>query len=263
MSDLHNRLEFATYLAHKAGDIMLRHFQIGVKKDDKSDGTPITIADSAINTLVIEAVKESYPDEGVRGEEASNHKEGAEYVWVCDPIDGTIPYTFGLPVSNFSLALVKNGKPVLGVVYDPYMKRLYHAVTGEGAFVNDQRIHVSTARTLAEGKYIAFANQKLPFYDAGNLSNEIIKRGLWQCSFWCYTTEAMLVATGQLISSLSGYAAAHDIAAVKVIVEEAGGKVTDLFGNEQRYDQPIKGAFISNGLTHDELVEMVKPHLTI
>lgn len=261
MLDLQERLKFATDLAYQAGEIMLKYFQIGVAKEDKADGSPVTVADREVNELVIEEVKKHYPNDGVLGEEASYKKDNAEYLWVCDPIDGTIPYTFGLPVSKFSLALVKDGQPVIGIIYDPFEKQLYHAVKNNGAYLNDTKLSVSAAKTLKEGKYLSFANHSLPFYDGGDLARETHKQKLFNLILLCFTAEAMLIASGQTIGCFMGYPTAHDLAAVKVIVEEAGGKVTDLFGNEQRYDQPIKGGIVSNGLVHEELIKLVKPYL--
>lgn len=262
MSDLHHRLEFATKLAYLAGDIMLKYFQVGIEKEAKADGSPVTIADKAINDLVIQQVKQEYVNDAVLGEEASYDKEDAEYLWVCDPLDGTVAYTFGVPVSQFSLALVKNGEPIVGVLYDPYMKRLYHAVKGEGAYLNEQKIQVNKESEL-RGNVISSQMQQMPLFDSADLIKEIQRRNINTCVFRCFTGESALVASGQFVGSILGYPTAHDIAAVKVIVEEAGGKVTDLFGNDQRYDQSVKGAIVSNGLVHDELVALVKPYLTI
>ncbi len=261
MSDSQDYLNFAIHLAHQAGEIMLKHFTIGVEKQDKADGTPVTIADKAINHLVIKSIKENYPEHAIQGEEASYLKKGAEYVWVCDPIDGTIPYTFGTPISQFFLAVVKNGEPILGVLYDPYMKRLYHAVKGEGAFLNKQKIQVNSHTNLQTGKYLALPSQKTPLLDSGSLLHEANRRGLWSCNFLCFTYEAVMIATGQFVGNIFGYSSAHDVAAIKVIVEEAGGKVTDLLGKEQRYDQSINGAIVSNALVHDELVNLIKEYL--
>src|SRR6185369_16230217 len=116
-------LQFARGLADQAGAIMLEHFQVGVAKRDKAeaDNTPVTIADTQINRLVIEAVRAKHPTHAVIGEEESHPADGVEFTWVCDPIDGTIPYTMGIPTNLFSLALVDGeGQPVVAVVYDPY-----------------------------------------------------------------------------------------------------------------------------------------------
>lgn len=241
---------------------MLKHFQIGVAKEIKADGTPITIADTTINTMVIDAVATTYPQDGVLGEEASSMKEHPEYLWVCDPLDGTIPYVFGIPISMFSLALVKDGEPVLGVLYDPYMKRLYHAIKGEGAYLNEQKLHVNDEKTLTKN-FIAVPSKSRNLFDVGGLLQETVKRDINTCVFRCFTAEAILIATGQFVGNIFGHQTAHDVAAIKVIVEEAGGKVTDLMGNDQRYDRPTRGAIISNGLLHNELVALVKPYLTL
>lgn len=257
MSDLQNYLKFAEQAAYKAGQIMLKHFQIGIAKEDKEDGSPVTIADREVNHFVIEAVKKAYPGHAVLGEEESHAKEGAEYVWVCDPIDGTIPFMHGIPTNQFSLALVHNGQPIVGVIYDPYMKRLYKAMTAGGAFMNDFKLHVNDKSSLA-GNFIAAPTHQMPLLDSVNLLSNLSKHGLKSYCHFCITYEAVYVALGQFVGTVFGHPSAHDIAAIKIIVEEAGGKVTDLFGNEQRYDQPIKGAIISNGKVHDELTALVK-----
>lgn len=134
--------DVAIELAKSAGDTMRHHFTIGMKITWKADKTPVTIADTKINALVIKVIKDTFPTHGVLGEEASDYEVGDKYLWVCDPIDGTIPYSHGIPTSVFSLALVKDGEPILGVVYDPFMERMFFAQKGEGAFMNEQIINV-------------------------------------------------------------------------------------------------------------------------
>jgi len=249
-------LDFATSLAHQAGEIMLDYFKIGVEHIAKHDKSPVTEADIKINNLVIEKVKQKFPDHGVLGEEASWNLP-SKMTWVCDPIDGTRPFLYGLPYSVFSLALVKDGVPVLAVVYDPYSKRLYRAETGEGAYMNDQKLSVNNKTDLEHsivgaGKHSSFEN-----LDCAKLFKEIIAKIHRTITLQCVVQEAMLIATGQIEGNIFVSDTAHDIAAIKLIVEEAGGKVTDLYGNEQRYDQPIRGALISNGYIHDELMQIV------
>lgn len=241
---------------------MLKHFQIGIEKEDKDDGSPVTVADKAINSMVIEEVKKNYPHDGVLGEEESHKKEDAEYVWVCDPIDGTTPFMQGIPTNQFSLALVHNGQPVVGVLYDPYMKRLYTAVKGNGAFLNDTKIQVNDKGSLA-GNFVSSPTHQVPLFRSEKVLDYLSNYDVKTFCLFCITYEAACVASGQFVGNLFGYPTAHDIAAIKVIVEEAGGKVTDLEGNEQRYDQPINGAIISNGLVHDQLVELVKSYLKV
>lgn len=239
---------------------MRRHLQIGIAAESKEDGTPVTIADTEIDNLVVEAVKSTYPEHAILSEEGDISPTPAEYTWVCDPLDGTQPYTFGVPVSMFSLALVKNGVPILGVMYDPYEKRMYHAIKGEGAYLNGKKLAASEQLTLA-GNHVALPGSKEALLNSAGLLNEAIQSNIKTFTFVCVTAEAALVATGQIVANVYGHSSPWDIAAIKIVVEEAGGKVTDLHGNEQRYDQPIRGAVVSNGLVHDELVGLVKGYL--
>jgi len=129
-------LGFAKKLATEAGEVMLKYFlSTEIATIEKSDKTLVTKADTDINRLVIDKISEKYPTHSVWGEEQSLEIEGSFYTWVCDPVDGTVPFAKGIPVSTFSLALVdSNGKSILGVVYDPFQKRLYEATRGGGLF---------------------------------------------------------------------------------------------------------------------------------
>lgn len=254
-------LAFATKLAHAAGEIMLQHFQIGVATEIKaSEGnTPVTVADKAINQLVVESVRSTYPNHAVSGEEQSLANEGAPYTWVCDPIDGTIPYSAGIPTNVFSLALVDNsdGQPIVAVVHDPYMKRLYTAVKGQGAFVNGERAHVNHVAVFADAM-IGTSSQRSKLVDATALKERIIGTCFRQMCFNSTIYEAMLVATGQFAGQAFVGAGAYDVAAAALIVREAGGKATDIFGDNQRYDDQVRGSLMSNGLVHDELVRLAR-----
>jgi fructose-1,6-bisphosphatase/inositol monophosphatase family enzyme len=251
-------LNFAKQLAEQAGEIMLTYFKLGVEHETKSDATPITIADTQINKMVIDAVAEQYPLQSVLGEEESSDATDTEFLWVCDPIDGTIPFTLGIPTSLFSLALVQNGVPVLGVLYDPYLKRMFTAIKGQGAYMNGEKLQVSTE--VSPKGYTTFPVVQYGVTDTAGLVGEAIRDGLRSFSLCCITYESVLVASGQVAGAVFPGKTPWDIAAVKVIVEEAGGKVTDLYGNEQRYDRSISGAIVSNGAMHDQLVGLVKKH---
>jgi fructose-1,6-bisphosphatase/inositol monophosphatase family enzyme len=252
-------LEFAKKIALQAGEIMLKHFHVDVEQREKSDNTIVTVADEEINQLVIDEVGRIYPDHSVFGEEASNDNNH-EYAWVCDPIDGTVPYSKGLPVSVFSLALVKDGVPIVGVVYDPFMKRLYSAVKNEGAFLNDVPIQVSTndleRHSIVNVEWWAEAE-----YDIDTPLHQLsLDTKTYVLHLGTVIDAACYVAAGRYEACVfAGTTGKNvDIAAVKVIVEEAGGKVTDLFGNEQRYDGDIKGAIISNGKVHEQLLQSLQ-----
>ena len=260
---MEEELRFAKDLAIEAGEIMLKFFQIGVASEAKAgeDNTPVTIADKAINSRVIEAIRNRYPDHAVIGEEERYERKGAEYTWVCDPIDGTIPFVMGIPTNVFSLALVNpEGQPMIAVVYDPYMRRLFFALKGGGAFVNDAPIHVNRVSELDKA-LIGNSGAQSKVLKAADFKAAVIATCYRPLILSCVIYEAMLVATGQLAASVFPGSGCHDAVTAKLIVEEAGGKVTDIFGHEQRYDLPVKGAIVSNGILHDEIVALALKYI--
>lgn len=265
MNDITEYLKFSKAVAQEAGAIMKRHFQTQLKIDLKAGDEIVTVADREVNQMVIDKVTSTYPDHGIDGEEAS-HGLGAQYLWVCDPIDGTNPFAMELPISVFSLALVVDGEPVLGVIYDPYNDRMYSAARREGAFMNDDPIKVDS-KGFGPGRAVRMNVDWWPSSDYPNLLRAMEKlsreKNVYLLSPGSTTHMAALVARGEFVASVfSGTKGKNvDIAAAKIIVEEAGGKVTNLFGDEQRYDQPIKGAIVSNGVVHDDIVAYLKKEL--
>jgi len=115
-------LEFAKKLAKEAEEISLKYFSFEVERIIKEDNTPLTKADTEINDLVIKRINEIYPEHSIYGEEKSELKENSKYIWVCDPIDGTMPFSNGLPIFTFSIALVdqSNGLPIKQLVFQIY-----------------------------------------------------------------------------------------------------------------------------------------------
>lgn len=254
---------FAKNFAKKAGQIMRDSFDLGMSKDWKDDVTPVTQADLKINKLLIEEVKSKWPYHSIKGEEASDVNEGSEYIWVCDPIDGTIPFSHGVPICMFSLALTKNGKSILGVTYDPFGDRLFFASQNEGAYLNDRKISVSKASNLkgVVGEYEMF---KGAHFDITRLAEHLcLKEDVKLIRMASFVYPSSLVAAGEFGFTIFPHTTAHDAAAVKIIIEEAGGKVTDLFGNDQKYDRDIQGVIVSNGILHDKLVNLSKQMVKI
>ncbi len=249
--------EFAIELARQAGEIMRKNFTLGMKREWKDDNTPLTATDKTINSLVLQAVKARYPGHSIIAEEGSHIIKNSEYVWVCDPVDGTIPFSHGISAFSFSLALTKNGESVLGVVYEPIMSKLFIATKGQGAYCNDIPITVSKSLSLESGLiYSTIGNATVT--DVYNVPKFLGERGALHINICSSVLAGALVSCGEFLGAIHGWNKPWDGAAVKIIVEEAGGKVTDILGKEQRYDEDIKGFIASNGLIHDKLVELVQ-----
>jgi len=255
-------LDFALKIAKKAGKIMRSNFKIGMTKVWKDDHSPLTATDLAINKLVIDSVKKTFPNHSVIAEEGSLDIKGKEYIWVCDPVDGTLPFSHGVPTAAFSLALTKNGESILGVVCDPFMNRLLYAEKGKGAFMNGNPINVSTNTTLAHTALNVDGPINDNYYSLSSLPKllDIEKAKITKFSSLVYG--GMLVALGEYSGAVCTGKYPWDIAALKVIVEEAGGKVTNIYGKDQLYNQQLEGALITNGLIHDRLLQLVSESLS-
>ena len=249
---------FAENFAKQAGEIIQKNFRLGMDKEWKEDNTPVTATDIEINDLLLDSVAKEFPGHNVLAEEKSRLGKDSEFVWVCDPVDGTIPFSAGIPICTFSLALVKNGESILGVVADPLGDRFFIAEKGQGAFLNGAKIRVSTVSDL-RGQTANCDTFETAYYDSYKLSGYLrMVKGVKLLTLCSFVYSAVLAAAGELAFSIFPHTTAHDAAAVKIIVEEAGGKVTDLFGNEQRYDKPINGALVSNGFLHGKLTDLIK-----
>jgi myo-inositol-1(or 4)-monophosphatase len=251
----HKELEVASNIAREAGVIMRQYFDIDQEREWKDDGTPVTIADTAINRLVIERIVEAFPEDGVIGEEESNTEYGMGRKWFCDPIDGTKAYTWGVATAMFSLGLVVDGVPVVGVVYNPFIDMLYYASRDGGAYANDRQIHVAAVH-LKEGTVAVTSNLDKLRSDNTFLHN-LVAKGIRTASFSGAVCKCVLVASGRFAGYVEDMVGTYDISASQVIVEEAGGKITDLQGEPLSYLQPFRGAIVSNGLVHGELVAML------
>lgn len=256
-SDFTKEREFAIEMAYMAGDRMRKYAEMDHQVERKGDNSPVTIADKKINTKLIESVKEIFPDQGVLGEEES-YKPERDKLWVCDPIDSTASFILHTPLSMFSLAFVDDGTVRVAVTYNPWTDELFVAVKDAGATKNDKPIRVSE-RDWGENAIVVSVSD--PGHN--NYPTDSPEAALWIRSGGNHLShvgggvfKCMMIAQGYADGFIFPFDGAHDIAAAKLIVEEAGGKVTDLDGNDQRYDRAINGAIISNGRIAKHLQEI-------
>lgn len=248
-------LSLAKNIAKEAAHAIHENFTFNAEVEWKSDESPLTKTDIAINAMVIEKIGKVFPDHAVLGEEESTKDiKKSEYVWVCDPIDGTFAFSHGSRTSTFSLALCKNGNPVVAVVADPYFNDLYYTSLGGGSFRNSDKIKVSSATNFNnQGVEIAVNN-----YEVGDYIKQLKSDSVFMTCHYSFVYGSKLVSSGHYAGSVFRWEKPWDCAAVKLLIEEAGGKTSDLEGNNQRYDRPINGFIGSNGLVHDELVKAAR-----
>ncbi len=252
-------IETARNLAKKAGEVMRKNFTLSMKKEWKDERSPVTETDIVINDMVLKGIKACYPGHNILSEEGSDFSEESEYVWICDPVDGTHNFSHGIPTATFALSLVRDGAPILGVIYDPFLDRMYSAEKGKGAYMNDTTISVST-NPILKSTIIGMGKMKkvrnlFPDMEEGYGHGVSFITGLST-----HYTSA-LVAAGEFAASVFGGTSPHDMAASAIIVTEAGGRATDLNGKvPERYDRDIEGQLCSNGVLHDQLLELMRSH---
>jgi histidinol-phosphatase len=234
-------LELALRLADAADPLSLGRFRSGIAFETKPDLTPVTEADRAVEAEIRKLLADARPDDAVLGEEEGASGSGARR-WIVDPIDGTRNYARGVPVWATLIALEDSGSVRLGVASAPALGRRWWAERGGGAFADGDRIGVSSVERV-EDAVVSFAYE--------NAVPEIASRA-WHVrgfgDFWAH----MLVAEGAVDGAVDATGINEwDLAAVQVIVEEAGGRFSD-FAGVSRIDGGA--AVTSNGLLHDALL---------
>ncbi len=256
MSDLYKKV--AQEVAYEAGAIMRENFKLGMNKKWKEDHSPVTETDHAINSLVIKKINKNFPEHNIISEEGDGVKTASDFIWICDPVDGTHNFSHGVPTSTFVLALTEKGIPILGLIYDPFLDRMFFAEKGKGATLNEKEIHVSQSKefkrtVIGIGKWGGPAN----LFPVGE---ELRGRDVRLIAGLSIAFMGALVAAGEFSAILFGGTEPHDTVAIKIIVEEAGGTVTDLYGNIESNGGKIKGQLASNGIIHDDLVSIIKKY---
>lgn len=252
-------LENAVALARQAGEIGRSIFTTARESTWKSDNTPVTEADIAINDLVIREISRLYPGHAIIGEESSQPHAGADHVWVCDPIDGTIPYALGIPTSAFSLGLVVDGVTEVGVIYDFHADRMYTAERGKGAFCNGKPMVAFTGTSLratvtdVEGIWWS----GFPVGELTELPTLLEREGSKILKVCSMVYAGLLVGRGELAGMISRGDKPWDVAAMDIVIREAGGCVTDLRGNPLRCDGPIPGSVVCGAGVQDAYLSLI------
>ncbi len=246
-------------IAFLAGGVMKTYFtHFGMERVVKTDTTPLTVADTEINRLVIDHVRKLSTEVDIVGEEESDRTNNPWQI-VCDPIDGTFPYTWGMPVSTFMLGLLYMGVPVMGVIYDPFTDRIYYAEKGKGAWMNKGvPLKVSSAKTRKDRLVVGYVSWPGCQYNILKVCQHLEDAGVTLVNFCSIGYIEAAVATGEFAGTLFPGTKHHDTAPGHIIVEEAGGMVSDVFGTPLKYaNGDINGHIMSNGRIHDMIIDAV------
>ena len=256
--DCYPSMDYLCALALDAGKIIKEHFaRSGIEW--KEDKTPLTIADTLVNKKVIESISKDFPFVSIISEEGNSEVKNAKYSIVCDPVDGTFPFIWDIPIMSFCIAVLEEDVPILGVIYDPFGHRVWHAEKSKGAFLNGVPIEVSQRDSL-DGSSVCMIWWKRAGYNLHEVCSKLMDVGANWFNPASIAYPGGLLAMGKIDATIFPGRKNWETAAMQVIAEEAGGEVTDILGNKMVYspDGKIAGHIISNGLIHDQLVDLVR-----
>ena len=245
--------------AVQAGAAQLLHYFNGDFKISNKEGMNnlVTEADHAAEKAIIDVIQKQYPGHFILSEETGEIKTSSEYKWIIDPIDGTVNFANGIPLCCVSIGLEKNGEMIFGAVHAPLLNELYIAEKGMGATLNNKKISVSNKTDLIKSclvtgfpyTYLDAPNGPLQVFD------KLIRKGIPVRRLGSAAIDLCWVAAGRFDGFYEHKLQAWDSAAGFLLIEEAGGKVTDFNGNPYSPYQPH--ILATNGKIHEELRTVV------
>jgi histidinol-phosphatase len=249
---LHPTVAAALEAARAAGEIALRYFRSGVEVTLKADQTPVTRADREAEETITRILRRAFPDTGFLGEEFGAVGP-ADRRWIVDPIDGTKNFIRGIPVWAVLIALEEQGEVTTGVVLNPASGECFWARRGEGAFLGDEPLRVSAIATLGEATLLHAGLKILRATPHWHGFVRLVDATARTRGFGDYFGYG-LVAQGRAELYAEVDLKPWDIAAVKILVEEAGGRLTDFSGRPTIYTGTV---LASNGRLHDEALGLL------
>ena len=248
-----NYLEAAIEIAREAGRILRDEFEKPLEIAYKGEADLVTQADKRSEAAIVARLKEHFPDHAVAAEEGSGRETESEFRWHVDPLDGTTNFAHGYPCFSVSIALALRSEVLAGVVFNPYYDELFAAARGEGATLNGKRIHVSSVAVLEKSllctgfpvKKRGQAHANIEYYRDFTLKSHGVRRD------GSAALDLASVAAGRFDAFWEFGLNKWDTAAGVLLVEEAGGRVSDFEGRAYGLGGPV--ILATNGLVHEEV----------
>lgn len=246
-------------IAREAGEIIKEGFGKNISIEYKSgENNIVTEIDKKSEQLIIDFIQKKYPKHNILAEERGELKKESEYLWVIDPLDGTSNFAHGLPIFSVSIGLQQNDVTIAGVIYDVMRDLLYYAELGSGAFANDNKVSVSNTNKISQSMlvtgfpYNVKENPEHAFerFEIITKNARAVRRLGSAAIDFCY------VAAGVFDAFWEVHLHPWDICAGKLIVEEAGGIVTDFRGGTIGIDS--KKILATNLLIHPQMIDLLR-----
>jgi myo-inositol-1(or 4)-monophosphatase len=248
-------LETAVEIAREAGALLANYLERRPAFELKGEFDLVTEADRASEKLVVERLRTHYPSHAIVAEEGGGHESASEYRWFVDPLDGTTNFAHSFPMFNITMGLERAGEMIAGVVYDPIRQEMFTAERGSGAYLNNRRIRVSNARNVSDSlSSTGFPSRKRHhnvnihfYYQMAMASHGVRRTG-------SAAIDLAYVSCGRLDFFWEFGLKPWDMAAGTLLVQEAGGRVSDMRGASHSVTASDH-LLADNGHLHDEVIQ--------
>ena len=250
--------ECAIEIAREAGIFLKNKLNSLHTIDYKGEINLVTEVDKISEEMITSKINALFPDHDILAEEFTDINSGSDFRWIIDPLDGTTNYAHGYPFFSVSIALERLDTVIVGIVYDPMLDEMFVAEKGKGAFLNDREIHVSNTRRIIKSLLTTGFPYDIQKDSDNNLNyfNEMILKAQAIRRAGSAALDLAYVAAGRFDGYWELKLSPWDIAAGWLLVEEAGGIVTDMGGNDYYLESP--SILASNGRIHKEMMDVLK-----
>lgn len=252
--------DFANYLADLSESIAKKYFRLPNGEIEKSDQSPVTLADREIEEAIRAQIVKKFPDHGIIGEEFDDINPDADYKWILDPIDGTSSFIIGRPIFGTLIALTYKNEPILGIMNQPINGERWLGIKDQGSWFNGQKIQTRNCTSISDAVFCSSS----PFYfkDQDQLILEKLsaltkyqKIGGVIYGGDCYSYACL--ASGFVDIVIDPGLKAYDYAALIPIIEMAGGIVSDFEGNDLGLKSNVKLVACANKKLHEEVLQLI------
>jgi|SRR3989344_8391760 len=248
----------AVEAAKEAGKLLNANFQEVKKMSFKGDNDMVTELDMQSEKIILDAIKSNFPDHDTLSEEAGIIGSGtSRYAWVVDPIDGTKNYYYGMNPYRVGICLLEDKKPILNILYNPTKNEIYTAQKGSGALLNDKKITVSNNADL-KNSIVMFhlSSKKETRVRTIGMLQKISEATMSMRIFGSSLASMSYIASGKFDVYFTVQTSPWDFLPGALLIEEAGGKVTDIHGKEITSEST--SVLATNGKVHDQMLELLK-----
>ncbi len=247
-------IDFTQELAQASGAVIRKYFRSAIDVETKSDQTPVTIADRQAEQVMRALIRARYPDHGILGEEFETHNHEARYQWVLDPIDGTKTFVAGTYLFGTLIALLEDGRPIVGAINNPIVDQF---LVGDGGqtWLNGAPVKVRDCQSIAQATLLTTNPLTVHEYRDG-AAFESLARQAKLYRTWGDCHGYYLVATGYADIMIDAAMYIWDVAALIPIIEGAGGVITDYYGGDPMSGE---GAVATAGPLHAEVIQALNP----